>query len=166
MNVFRPSPRLLAVACAAAAAASLPAHAADVSADAMKMVNPDAITWGDAPPMLPKGAKLAVLQGDPSKAGPFTMRLSAPAGYKIAPHTHTQAEQLTVISGAFYLGMGEKADNAKAHALKAGGFHYLPGNTAHYAYTKTPTVLQVNGEGPFDMTYIDPKDNPDKGAKP
>jgi anti-sigma factor ChrR (cupin superfamily) len=128
------------------------------------MVDPAAIKWMDAPPNMPKGGKLAVLQGDPSKPGPFTIRLKAPAGYKIAPHTHTQDENLTVISGAIYLGMGEKVDAAQAHALKAGGFHYLPGKTAHYAFTKTPSVVQVHGEGPFDLNYINPADNPDKTA--
>jgi anti-sigma factor ChrR (cupin superfamily) len=128
----------------------------------MTMVNPDKIQWGDAPPVLPKGAKIAVLYGDPGKPGPFTMRLKAPAGYKIAPHTHTQAENLTVISGTLMLGMGEKADGKDVHALRAGGFHYLPGKTAHYASTKGPTVIQVHGEGPFDLNYINPEDDPSK----
>ncbi|HET9646472.1 MAG TPA: cupin domain-containing protein [Burkholderiaceae bacterium] len=138
--------------------------AADTAAGS-SMVNPAGIKWMDAPPNMPKGAKLAVLHGDPGKPGPFTLRLMAPANYKIAPHTHTQDENLTVISGSLYLAMGEKADNSKAHALKAGGFHFLPGKTAHYAFTKSPTVVQVHGEGPFDLNYINPSDNPDKGAK-
>jgi quercetin dioxygenase-like cupin family protein len=149
-----------ALALAVAALAGGPALAAD-----MTMVNPEAVQWGDAPPVLPKGAKLAVLFGDPGKAGPIVMRLKMPAGYKIAPHTHTKDEQLTIISGALYLGMGDKMDG-KAEALKAGGFHHLPGGTAHYAYTKSPTVVQVSGDGPFDIKYLKPEDNPDKSAKP
>ena len=148
---------LLAVLCALPLAGAL-------AADDMTMTNPGDIKWGDAPPNMPKGAKVAVLYGDPGKAGPFTMRLKAPAGYKIAPHTHTQAENLTVISGALYLGMGEKMEMSKAHSLKAGAFHYLPGKTPHYAFTKSPTVVQVHGEGPFDLNYINPADNPDKSA--
>jgi quercetin dioxygenase-like cupin family protein len=138
--------------------------AADTAADST-MVNSDAVKWGDAPPSVPKGAKLAVLNGDPSKAGPFTMRLKLPAGYKIPPHTHTQSENLTVLSGELYLGMGDKLDTSHGHGLKAGGFHYLPGKTPHYAYTKAPTVVQVHGEGPFDINYLNPADNPDKSAK-
>jgi len=137
-----------------------------LAADEMKMVNPEAVQWSDAPPVLPKGAKLAVLHGDPGKAGPIVMRLSLPAGYKIAPHTHTKDEQLTILSGALYLGMSDKMDMKSGHAVKAGGFHYLPGGTPHYAYTKAPTIVQVNGDGPFDIKYLRPEDNPDKSAKP
>ena len=156
--------RSVALTWALSVLAAAPVLGAD-TADEMKMVNPNTIKWGDAPPSLPKGAKVAVLHGDPGQPGPFTMRLSAPAGYKIAPHTHTQAEQLTIVSGALYLGMGDKADAATAHVLRTGGFHYLPGKTPHYAYTKTATVVQIDGQGPFDLNYINPDDNPDKAAK-
>jgi uncharacterized protein DUF4437 len=132
--------------------------------DAMYM-NTNEIKWGDAPPSIPKGAKIAVLYGDPGKSGPFVARLMMPAGYKIAPHWHSQAEQLTVISGAFYLGDGDAMDAAKAHAMKAGGFHYLPAKAHHYAFTKSPTVVQLNGDGPFDINYINEKDDPQKMAK-
>ena len=128
-------------------------------------VNPGSIKWGDAPPSLPKGAKLAVLHGDPSKAGPFVIRLMAPAGYKIPPHWHTQAEALTVISGTFYFGMGDKMDATAAQPLKAGGFHYLPPKEHHFAFSKATSVVQVNGEGPFDITYINPADDPQTTAK-
>jgi hypothetical protein len=129
------------------------------------MVNTGEIKWSDAPPVIPKGAKVAVLFGDPGKPGPVTMRLMMPAHYKIAPHTHTQAEDLTVISGALYLGMGDKAEASKAHALQSGGFHHLPGKTSHYVFTKGPTVVEAHFEGPFDINYINPDDNPDKTAK-
>ena len=141
-----------------------PAVAADAAAD-MMMVNPGSIKWSDAPPSLPKGAKVAVLYGDPGKPGAVTMRLKMPAGYKVAPHTHTPAEDLTVISGTMYLGMGEKAEPSKAHVLRAGGFHHLPGKTAHYVFTKVPTVVEGHFEGPFDINYINPSDNPEKAAK-
>jgi hypothetical protein len=142
--------------------AALMALAPVQAADEATMTNAGAIKWSDAPPNLPKGAKIAVLHGDPGKPGPYVMRLKAPAGYKIAPHWHSQTENLTVISGALYLGMGEKADAAEAHALKAGAFHYLPGKTPHFAFTKAPTVVQVHGEGPFDLTYVNAADNPEK----
>ena len=141
---------------------SASAFAADSEA---MYTNTNDIKWGDAPPVLPKGAKIAVLFGDPGKSGPFVARLMVPAGYRIAPHWHSQAEQLTIISGAFYLGDGDKMDTAKAHAIKAGGFHYLPAKAHHYAFTKSATVVQLNGEGPFDMTYVNDKDDPQKMAK-
>jgi len=140
------------------------AWAADAAGEA-KMENPDAMRWGDAPPSVPKGAKIAVLSGDPSKSGPFTMRLKLPPNYRIPAHTHTQSENLTVLSGALYLGMGDKLDVQKGQALKAGGFHFLPGKTQHYAYTKAATVVQVHGDGPFDINYVNPADNPDTSAK-
>ena len=127
-------------------------------------LNPADIKWGDAPPVMPKGAKIAVLSGDPSKPGPTTMRLMVPGNYKIAPHTHSKDENLTVLSGALYLGMGDKVEPAKAHALQAGGFHHLPGNTVHYAFTKAPTVVQINLDGPFDIVYVNPADDPSKSA--
>jgi hypothetical protein len=141
------------------------AVAKDPPAD-MDMINPGAVKWGDPPPVLPKGAKIAVLKGDPSKPGPFVMRGMFPSNYKVAPHTHTQPENITVLSGALYLGFGDKMDTKTGHALQAGGFHYLPGKTPHYAYTKGPTVVQIHGEGPFDLVYLNPADNPDKTAKP
>jgi quercetin dioxygenase-like cupin family protein len=143
---------------------SISALAADPGSEDV-FIDPKDIKWGDAPPSLPKGAKVAVLYGDPGKNGPFAMRLKAPAGYKIPPHWHSQAENLTVISGTFYLGIGDKAEANQAHALKAGGFHHLSAKTHHYAFTKTPTIVQVHGEGPFDITYINPDDDPQNAAK-
>jgi hypothetical protein len=122
------------------------------------------IKFGDGPPGLPKGAKMAVLLGDPGKEGTFVARAEFPANYRIPPHWHTQDEDLTVISGTFYLAEGDKLETTHAHAIKAGGFHHLPAKTHHYAYTKAATVVQINGKGPFDITYIDPKDDPSKAA--
>lgn len=126
------------------------------------MTNPSEIKWGDPPPQLPKGAKIAVLHGDPSKEGPFTVRLRTPGNYKIAPHWHSQDENLTVISGSFYLGMGDKMDMKGAHVLKTGGYHFLPGKAHHYAYSKGATEIQISGTGPFDITYLNPVDDPTK----
>ena len=137
------------------------AIAADAPGDQI-MMNAKDVKWGPAPPNLPKGAKIAVLYGDPGKAGPFVIRLMAPPNYKIAPHWHSQTENLTVISGTLYLGMGDKMETAHGHGLSSGGYHYLPAKAHHYAYTKAPTVVQINGEGPFDITYINPADDPAK----
>jgi hypothetical protein len=141
------------------------AFAGAALADEAMMMNPADIKWGAAPPVLPKGAQLAVLNGDPGKPGPFTIRLKTPANYKIAPHWHSQAENLTVVSGELYLGLGEKMSSKAAKGLKAGGYHYLPAKQNHFAFTKAATVIQVSGDGPFDITYLNPKDDPSM-AKP
>ena len=138
--------------------------AADAIGD-MTFINPGDIKWGDVPPVLPKGAKIAVLTGDPFKPGAYVIRLMLPAGYKIPPHWHTQSENLTVISGAFYLGNGDTLDMAHAHLLQQGGYHSLPAKAHHFAFTKKPTVLQIHGEGPFDITYINPAEDPSKASK-
>jgi len=129
---------------------------------AHSFIIPTDIKWGDAPPALPKGAKIAVLQGDPSKTGPFVIRLMAPSGYRIGPHWHTQDEQLTVISGMLYIGLGDKFSKRAARALPRGGFHALPAKEHHYAFANGRTIIQVNGNGPFDINYINPADDPQK----
>jgi quercetin dioxygenase-like cupin family protein len=133
--------------------------------DGHTFINVKDTKWGDAPPTLPKGAKLAVLAGDPGKPVSFTMRLMMPANYNIPPHWHSQDENLTVVSGALYLGMGDKTEKPKARALTAGGFHFLPGKAHHYAFTKAATVVQIHGTGPFDINYLDPADDPLKKTK-
>jgi mannose-6-phosphate isomerase-like protein (cupin superfamily) len=122
-------------------------------------VNPDEIKWGEAPPDLPKGAQLAVLHGDPSKKGPFTVRFKMPDGYKIAPHWHSQDEALTTVSGTLKLHMGDTMDSP-SHDLTAGAFHYLPGKMHHSAEAKDETIVQISGMGPFDIHYLNPADNP------
>lgn len=149
--------------------AAAPALAADATkkTDAPKAeaqtINAAEIKWGATPPDVPKGAEMAVLHGDPSKKAPFTLRLKMPAGYKIPPHWHSNDEQLTILSGAFILHMGDTMD-APAHSLAAGGFHFLPAKMHHAAETKGETVVQVDGVGPFDIHYLNPADNPNKAA--
>src|SRR5215467_5720733 len=106
-------------------------------------VNSKDIKWGAAPPSIPKGAKIAVLQGDPGKPGPFVMRLMVPPGYKIAPHWHTQDESLTVISGTLYFGAGDKVETSKAHTVTPGSFHFLSGKDHHYLVAKSQAVIQI-----------------------
>jgi quercetin dioxygenase-like cupin family protein len=116
-----------------------------------KIVGPTEMTWGDAPPGLPPGAKMAVLDGDPSKKGSFTVRLQAPAGYKVPPHTHPTTERVTVISGSFHLGMGEKFDEAAGPELSPGSFAVLPAGMAHFAWSTGESVVQIQSEGPFQI---------------
>ena len=135
---------------------------ASVSAQAPKavVVTPDATQWGPAPAILPAGAKLAVLDGDPTKPGLYTMRLSMPDGYRIPPHFHPADEHVTVISGKFQVGMGDTFDAAKLSTLPAGTFGMIPAGMRHFAQAKGATVLQLHGTGPWKLTYVNPADQP------
>ena len=124
-----------------------------------------ALVWGPAPPVFPAGAKMAVLQGDPSQAGMFTVRLDLPAGYRVAPHYHPTDEYLTVISGTFLVGMGDSLDVSRATVMPAGGFGTVAANMHHYAITRGRTVVQVQAMGPFVLTYVRPQDNPQNASK-
>jgi anti-sigma factor ChrR (cupin superfamily) len=130
-------------------------------ADDMKMpVNASQIEWAPAPAFVPEGAQVAVLSGDPSKDGPYVVRLKLPAGYKIPAHSHPTAEMVTVISGDFHLGMGDKLDEAKGMLLTAGGYAEAPPRMNHFAWVTSPTIVQVHGQGPFAITYVNPADDP------
>jgi quercetin dioxygenase-like cupin family protein len=122
----------------------------------------DQLQWMPAPPVLPKGVQLAVLSGDLGKPGPFTIRLKGPAGYKIPAHSHPTAERVTVISGEFGFGMGDKLDEAKAESLGSGGFVDLPPNMNHYAFMGAETVVQIDSEGPFAIKYVNPAEDPSR----
>jgi quercetin dioxygenase-like cupin family protein len=130
-----------------------------------KVISPSELQWGDAPPALPPGAKMAVLDGDPNKAGSFTVRLKAPAGYRIPPHTHPTAERVTVISGSLKLGMGERLDDASAHELMPGSFVNLPAGMKHFALSTAESIVQINSEGPFQIDYVNPADDPRNAKK-
>ena len=124
------------------------------------VLNPADLKWGDAPPGLPPGAKLAVLAGDPNKKGLFTVRLQTPAGYKVPPHTHPTSEHITVISGTFNIGTGDKFDKAAGKEMGAGGYMVMPSGMKHYAWTPAEATIQVQGMGPFVIKYVNPADNP------
>jgi quercetin dioxygenase-like cupin family protein len=121
-----------------------------------------AFNWGPAPAVFPAGAKMAVLQGDPSKSEQFTVRLDLPSGYTIAPHFHPTDEHVTVIRGTFLVGMGDKVDAARTKALESGGFVTAGANQHHYAIAKGHTIVQVHAIGPFALTYVNPADDPTK----
>jgi ketosteroid isomerase-like protein len=118
------------------------------------------LTWGDAPPGLPAGAKVGVISGDPSQPGPYVLRAQLPAGYKIAPHWHPAAEHLTILSGTLSVGMGDKFDAAAMQDVASGGFVRLPAEMRHYVVAKGATTIQVHGTGPFAINYVDPADDP------
>lgn len=116
--------------------------------------------WSPAPAFLAKGAQIAVMQGDPGAAGVYTIRLRLPEGYVIAPHFHPTDEQVTVISGHFLIGMGDTVDRFKARRLSPGDFATAPARSHHYAIAADAAVVQVHGEGPFQITYVNPSDDP------
>jgi quercetin dioxygenase-like cupin family protein len=126
------------------------------------VITSEEIKWEAGPAALPLGAESVVLYGDPSKEGLFAMRLKLPKGYHIPPHTHPQPEIVTVISGGTRLGMGETADEAKTQILHNGSFIAMSPGTAHYVYVEEETTVQLNSIGPWEVKYIDPKDDPRK----
>jgi hypothetical protein len=126
---------------------------------------PDGLTWKDGPPSLPAGAKIAVLEGDPTKPGPFVFRVKVPDGYKVPPHTHPKPERVTVLSGAFHIGMGDKFDASKCKEMPAGTYGTWPAGMKHFVWVKGETVLQFHGDGPWNIEYVNPHDDPRNAKK-
>ncbi|HEX5043599.1 MAG TPA: cupin domain-containing protein [Candidatus Polarisedimenticolaceae bacterium] len=126
------------------------------------MVEGKELTWGPPPPVFAQDAKFTVVSGDPGKAGLYVVRLDMPAGYKIMPHWHPTDEHVTVLSGTFALGMGERFDASSMKTLSQDGYALLPAEMRHYAMAKSRAVVQVHGMGPFQLTYVNPADDPSK----
>ncbi|MGD0289155.1 MAG: cupin domain-containing protein [Candidatus Binataceae bacterium] len=145
---------------AAIIATSSMLHGSATAQTGMTVVESKQVKWGPPPPQFLPGAQFAVLAGDPSKAGVYTIRLKMPSGYKISPHWHTADVDVTVISGNFGIAMGDKFDKSTGQVVKPGGFFLEPKGMHHYAWAVGPTVIQVYGEGPFTITYVDPADDP------
>ena len=112
------------------------------------------------PPFFPPGSQIAVLQGDPSSTGEFTVRLKFPAGYLLPPHFHPTDENVTVLGGTFLVGIGDAVKLDSAIKLTSGGFITAPATAHHYAFSRTETLVQVHGLGPFEITYVNPSDDP------
>ncbi len=144
---------------AALAAAALVAGAAAFGPEGGMGPAP-AVKWGPAPPFLAAGARFAVMQGDPSSSGVYTIRLELPAGYVIKPHWHPTDENVTVLSGRFEVGMGDSVNLHQAMTLGAEGFITAPANAHHFAVAARRTIVQVHGVGPFAITYVNPADDP------
>ena len=147
---------------AAALALVLPLCASDAqdttrtAADSMVMVRATAVKWGplEVPGFKP-GIEIGVIAGDPSKAGPYTLRLRFPSGYAFPAHWHPVDENLTVISGQFYLGMGEKADRTKMRAYAPGDYLLLPATKPHFGRVVGRTIVQLHGTGPFEIKLVE-----------
>ena len=126
-----------------------------------RMIMPNDLKWSDVP-SLPPGAKIAVIEGPINEAVPFTFRLKLPANYQIPAHWHPAIERVTVLSGTFYMGLGDKLDTAKSTGLTPGAMMIMQPKTNHFGWTKEETIVQLNGTGPWGVTYVNPSDDPRK----
>lgn len=118
------------------------------------------LEWKEGPASLPPGARLAILEGDPSKEGFFAMRLKLPAGYAVPPHYHPKIERLTVLEGTFLMGMSDKVDEAKYRSWTPGSYISMPPGMPHFAKAKTDVVIQLATDGPWSIVYLNPADDP------
>lgn len=151
----------LAALCVVVAAAGLETQAAWAASPAHLMVTPEELSWTDVA-SLPAGAKVAVIEGPLNEAVPFTFRLKLPANYKIPAHWHPAIEHVTVISGTFNMGVGDKLDPSKTKPLATGAVAIMQPKTNHFAWTKEETIVQVHGVGPWAINYVNPADDPRK----
>ena len=119
-------------------------------------------TWGPAPPMLPAGAEIAVLSGDPGKSAPYSVRLKFPANYAIPAHSHPTDENVVIVSGAVTFGMGDKLSKSASNtSLSSGGYALMPANMNHFAYTGAqPATIVLYGVGPVEFKYVNASDDP------
>jgi mannose-6-phosphate isomerase-like protein (cupin superfamily) len=128
---------------------------------AQNAFTPDQVKFGPAPTFMPPGARLAVLEGDPmASSGDFTIRIKMPDGYRLAPHTHPNRENVTVLSGTLRVGMGNQFDTSKMMNFEAGSFAYVDPSMPHYVMVSGETVIQVHGLSPVKFNYINPADDP------
>jgi quercetin dioxygenase-like cupin family protein len=168
MRIIRTTPTVaVVVALAALLATASPTLAQDGATgildpvpDNHMILGPADVQWRDGPGSLPAGAEFAVLEGDPSQRGFFTLRLRLPDGYVIPPHSHPGVERLTVISGTFRLGMGDRVDPQATHALAPGSYFSMPPGMNHFAIAQGETVVQLTSIGPWQVNYVDPADDP------
>lgn len=133
---------------------------ADDHGEGISLHRPRELKWQPGPPSLPKGAHIAVLEGNPSKEGPFVFRVKAPDGYRIPPHTHPKTERVTVIAGQFNIGMGEKFNSDATEPMPVGTYGYWEAGMKHFVWVKGETVVQFHGMGPWTIQYVNPKDDP------
>jgi quercetin dioxygenase-like cupin family protein len=127
---------------------------------AFRSILPEQIEWRPFP-AFPPSARLAVLVGEPSQPAPYVVRVKMPAGEKLMPHSHPEDRIYTVMSGVFYIGLGDQFDPARLNAYPPGSVIVLPGNTPHFHWAKSGEyVTQVTAIGPLGLDYLDPADDP------
>ncbi len=137
---------------------------ADKEMEGAKLYPAGEIKWQDGPPSLPKGAKIAILEGDPGKDGPFVFRVKLRDGYRVPPHIHAKVERITVLAGTFNIGMGEKFDEKATKPMPTGTYGYWPAGMKHFVWAKGETILQFHGNGPWSIEYVNPADDPRKSG--
>jgi hypothetical protein len=149
---------ILGVMCGIDRPTVIPVQAASTEKHAF---TPDEVQYGPAPAFVPPGAQLAVLEGNPLAAtGDYTVRLKMPDGYRIAPHWHPKRENVTVVSGNFKVGMGDRFDEKSMMTFSAGSFAYLDPDMHHYAMASGEVVVQIHGMAPVQFNYVNPNDDP------
>ena len=153
--------RLSTLALALAALGPTAAWAEDPSHADHIVVLPTDLKWEDNKSN-PPGAKIAVIEGPPDEAVPFTFRVKFPADYKVPAHWHPALEHVTVLSGTYNFGTGDKFDKEKTKALPPGSTVINQPKTNHFLWTSEETVIQVHGVGPQDIIYVNPEDDPRK----
>jgi quercetin dioxygenase-like cupin family protein len=127
---------------------------------AFRAILPEQIEWRPFPAFPPQ-ARLAVLVGDPTQAGPYVIRVKMAADGRLMPHRHPEDRLYTVMSGVFYIGLGERFDESKLEAYPPGSVVVLPGDTSHFHWAKSGEyVTQVTAIGPLGLDYLDPADDP------
>ena len=125
-----------------------------------RSILPEDIDWKPFA-AFPRSALLAVIVGEPTEAGPYTVRVKVPHGVTLMPHWHPEDRIYTVISGVFYIGLGEVFDDDKLKAYPPGSVIILPGNTPHFHWAKSGEyVTQVAAMGPLGLEYLSAKDDP------
>jgi anti-sigma factor ChrR (cupin superfamily) len=148
------------VSAGAVVGVALSAAAVAQSAQGVVAVTPVEMKWTSQGGLAAPGMEQLNLLGDPAKPGPYTLRLKFPKGFKIAPHTHPDSREVTILSGIFATGYGEKFDAANLKILPAGSFYTEPANIPHYIEIKEDAVLQVSGMGPSGRIFVNPPDSP------
>lgn len=149
---------LILATVAAAGCLSMSVGAADMGQP--MMMSPDQMKWSDVPSE--PGVKTMMLEGATKQAGPITFRMKYPANYQIPPHWHPAIEHVTVISGTYHMGSGDKFDMAKTTPLSAGGFAIMHPKTKYFAWVKEDTVIQIHGMGPWSVEHVEAMDAPKK----
>jgi quercetin dioxygenase-like cupin family protein len=125
-----------------------------------RSVLPEDIDWKPFA-AFPPSARLAVVVGDPTKPGPYVIRVKVPSGLKLMPHKHPEDRVYTIISGVFYIGLGDQFDANKLQAYPPGSVIVLPGKTPHFHWARSGEyVSQVQGIGPLGLEYLDSRDDP------
>jgi len=128
--------------------------------DVFRSVRPEDVDWKPFP-AFPAPARLAVVVGQPTEPGPYVIRVKVPSGVRLMPHRHPEDRVYTVISGVFYIGVGERFDDEKLEAHPPGAVIVLPGGTPHFHWAKSGEyVTQVTAIGPLGLEYLNPEDDP------